>query len=244
MIHQAITDLASTVQPLVFRTEWNEAPYWIQGTVFLVGFNNRAFVVTARHCVTKEQESVMPLCVFPNDKSSQCMPLSDGVFVPAEKYKDEIGDLAIIEIDKSKLDAETVEANIIDLNKSNGEWLSAASNSRFIVVGYPDHYSEINNERKAIRHQRIILEGKYAGQSTHTLLHALELIGESGFSSLSGFSGSPVFALIENEPNHFTVVFCGVASLGTTEEQPQHRLNFVDREFLMLALNSWCKSVP
>jgi hypothetical protein len=168
------------------------------------------------------------------------MPLSDGVLVPGEAFVDELGDLAIVEIDRGKLDAETVEANVIDLNKSGGEWCSSAPCSKFVVVGYPDDYSNLDCTRKVISHQRFMIEGNYVAQSKDSLLHELAIQNTHNLSTLSGFSGSPVFALIEKSEQQFQIVFCGVASRGSTSGSPEQRIHFTDRQFLDLAINRWC----
>ena len=62
--HEVIASVAGTVQPLVFETGYEDVPYSIHGTVFLVGFEGRAFIITARHNLSLSGGPANPLCIF------------------------------------------------------------------------------------------------------------------------------------------------------------------------------------
>ncbi len=59
----AIDRLASSIQALVFETGVEGVRYSsTQGTVFLVGYEGRSYVLTARHAL--QPNNPMPICVF------------------------------------------------------------------------------------------------------------------------------------------------------------------------------------
>lgn len=242
MLPREIADLVSSVQQLIFHTGWEDNPYSFHGTVFFAGLNRRAFVVTARHCVIADgQSSLMPLCIAPNDKSNSCMPLREHALVPASEFVDELGDIAIAEIDMARVNVETIKVNVIDLDMSYGEWRSAATSSWFLIVGYPNEHSNIDNDRNVISSQKFLLKGKYLGQSKNTLLHEVEVLDAHGLRSFDGFSGSPVFIITDNGQGHNDIAFCGIARTGTTTNK---RMHFVDRDYLRLAIRKWCDKNP
>lgn len=97
MNQAAIESIAQSIQPLVFETGIDEAPYSMWGTTFLVGYKGRSFVLTARH--TLKPEMLGPICIFPSDESNRLLPLHDVLFVPQADVGDDFADLAVIEID-------------------------------------------------------------------------------------------------------------------------------------------------
>ena len=109
MLPEAINRLAASVQPLVFETGNPDVPYSTAGTTFLVGYQRRAFVLTARHSL--HPDSLCPVCIFPSDFSQRLLPLKDVFFVSKNYASEDFMDLAIMEIDLTKVaDAELAES--------------------------------------------------------------------------------------------------------------------------------------
>lgn len=238
MSPEIIASVSGAVQPLVFETGFGEAPYSIFGTVFLVGFRGRAFVVTARHNLTLSGKGSNPLCIFPNDTSQRILPLQDVFFMPMDDVSEDFADFAIIEIDRNRLDDETSEAILIDCAKASGDWYEYALLSRYFVLGYPSDYSFIDYERNVVAHGRIALVGKYVESSEPRYLHELDIDDSKGLSTFSGFSGGPVFSWIEKEPGRGEIAWCGMVVRGTPNSR---RMHFVDREVLLSALKVKCQ---
>ena len=66
----AIDRLALSVQPLVFETENADYTYCTRGTVFLVGYKGKPYVLTARHALMPEHlftDLCIPFGYFTSD---------------------------------------------------------------------------------------------------------------------------------------------------------------------------------
>ena len=123
---KVINSVSSSVHPLVFEIDHTDYPYSMRGTVFIVGFKKRVFVITARHNLTPEDMS--PICVFPNDSSQQIIPLKDIFFVPRRLVDDDFTDIAVIEVNLRDIsNEEVINSKIIDIDRASGDWLPNSS---------------------------------------------------------------------------------------------------------------------
>jgi len=238
MSPNVIASVSEAVQPLVFETGSDEMPYSILGTVFLVGFQGRAFVITARHNLILSGEVANPLCIFPNDKSQRILPLQDIFFLPLKDIPEDYADFAIIEIEQKELDHETSDATVIDCAKASGEWREHSQSSQFFVLGYPSDHSFVDYGREVVAHGRMALTGKYVVPSEPCYLNELKIDDSNGLNTFSGFSGGPVFSWTEAEPGRGEIVLCGMVVRGTPASM---RMHFVDREILLAALKVKCQ---
>lgn len=217
MFPEAIRTVSGAVQPLVFETGIAEAPYSTAGTAFLVGHKRRAFVVTARHLL--RPEALTPLCIFPSDISRCLIPLQDVFYLPIENVSDDFADFAIIEIDRARLDAETLEASVINLALAEYDWLTVRETSRFVALGYPLEHSFVDYERELVTTKRFALQGKYAGAASSPYLHEILVEGQIGLRAFRGFSGGPVFSWHEYEPGRARIALCGMLVKGSIESR-------------------------
>lgn len=169
---QAIDRLANSVQPLVFETGIADYPYSTRGTVFLVGYEGKSYVLTARHAFNPESPG--PICVFPSDTSHRLIPLDDVFFVPRTEVDDDFADFAVISIDtKNITHPEVAQATLIDLALACGEWQDCAEDVQFFILGYPEERSFINDETQEIRTDRVALFGHYGGPFACTVFASI-----------------------------------------------------------------------
>jgi len=232
-VPQEIIDrLALSVQPLVFETEIVDFPYSTRGTVFLVGYKGKPYVLTARHALKPEYP--VPICVFSSDTSHRLIPLKDVFFVPHTDVDEDFVDVAAIAIDTMRVThPEVAEATLIDLALACGDWKSRAEEAQFFILGYPEERSMINVETQELRTDRVALFGRYGGRSPLPHLHLFRVSDSLALQTFSGFSGGPVFAWIERPKQRPVLVLCGMALRGTPESGLIH---FLDRNVLLDAL--------
>lgn len=236
MSPEALSRVAASVQPLVFETGIPATPYATRGTTFLVGYEGRAFVLTARHALNPG--NLAPLCIFPSDTSRRILPLMDVFFVPEEYVADDFMDLAVIEIDVSKIaHPELAQAHLIDLGRACGDWTSFPDRSSFVVLGYPEEHSFVDYDQEELATGRIALFGRYYGPSSLPYLHELEILDALSLSTFSGFSGAPVLAWTEQLGGPAQITLCGMALRGTPTSG---RIHFLDRSVLLDALKVKC----
>ena len=234
VFQQAIDRLASSIQPLVFETGVESAPYSsTRGTVFLVSYQGSSYVLTARHAL--QPDNLMPVCVFPSDYSHQLVPLKDVFYVPQHLEDEDVADIAVIAIDTKRIThPDVARAKLIDLALSCGEWKQYAHEVLFFVLGYPEERSVLAYEPLKFRADRIILLGHYRGPSTLESIHALSVLDTLSLTTFSGLSGAPVFAWIELLNQRPIAIFCGMVLRGTPQSGLIH---FLDRDVLLDALN-------
>ncbi len=217
-----ISKLSLSVQPLVFETGLEETPYTTSGTVFMVGYEGKPYVLTTRHGLNPENG--VPICVFPSDLSQQIIPLKNVFYAPRtyeeEDFADLVGedfvDLAVIEIDTAKItNQEVAQATLIDLALASGEWQSEAHLADLFVMGYPSDKSYVDYETQEIRTDRTVLFGRYEGPSSLPYLHMMAIDSTHDLSTFSGFSGAPVFGWLHSPSGEPRIVLCGMAIRGT-----------------------------
>jgi len=231
---ETLDKLARAVQPLVFETNVEDAPYSTAGTVFLVGFEGMPFILTTRHSLYPE--NIGPICIFPSDTSRKILPLRDVFFVSRCNEAEDFMDLAVIAIDTERIkDNELAQATLIDLALATSDWESDSKNTEFIVLGFPADHSFLDYEREILHTERICLNARYIGPSSMPYLHELEIIDTHSLTTFSGFSGSPVFGMVR-EPNKLPrITLCGMVIRGSSLSG---RMHFLDSSVLIDALNA------
>ncbi|MBY0242616.1 MAG: hypothetical protein K2X55_25210 [Burkholderiaceae bacterium] len=234
VIPEFIFKLSQSVQPLVFETGFPEFPYSTSGTVFLVGYKGKAYVITTRHGLAAE--NLPAICIFPTDTSHKLLPLGHMFSVPLKDEPEDFMDLAVIDISPSAtLDQELGKASLIDMAKAyEPDWASNAKSIKLYVVGYPSERSEINIDTWDLRTDRIVLSGSYEGPSPFPYVHLLRVSGAEEFGSFSGFSGGPVFGLRQTTKGILKPVLCGMAIRGSSSSALFH---FLDASVIVDALN-------
>lgn len=229
----ALRRLALSVHPIVFETGNEDFPYSTLGTVFLIGYEGKMYVITTRHGLTPD--NLLPICIYPSDKSSKLLPLDNVFFVSTTDSREHFVDLAIIEV--AALTAKEKDLNqtvIIDLALAvDPSWELEANGMDFFVIGYPSERSDIDYEKEEIKTEVAILFGSYAGISDHAHLHRLRIENYDDFKEFNGFSGSPVFMWHRTEGNPPTPILCGMALQGTVSSKLIH---FLPTEIIIDAL--------
>jgi hypothetical protein len=174
LFQQSIDRLALCVQPLVFETGVEGARYSsTRGTVFLVGYEGRSYVLTARHAL--QPNNIMPICVFPSDTSHQLIPLKDMFYVPSSHEGDDFEDYVVIEVNTRRITHPDVAgARLINLGISCGEWKEYAHEAQFFVLGYPEERSFLNYETTDFQADRVILLGRYSRPSILQFHHVCQ----------------------------------------------------------------------
>jgi hypothetical protein len=230
---QSIDQLVRAVQPLVFETGVEEAPYSsTRGTVFLVRYEGCPYVIAARHAL--QPGNIVATCVFASETSNRLLPLKDVFFVPQDMNDEDFVDLAVIAIDKKRVvHPEVAQARVIDVTLACSEWKGYVSESQFFIIGYPEEPSTFNYEDQEFVTNREVLYGSYDGPSELSYLHKLRIADTRSLKTFSGLSGAPVFAWVERKEQRPIPVLCGMVLRGTPESGLIH---FLDRDILLDAL--------
>jgi hypothetical protein len=224
----AIWAVERAVRPLVFATDLPEFPFAARGTVFLVEHEGHVFVVTNRHSIDAERYGVPKLCLFTDDGARTILPLKQGHFVSRRDTDAEWADLIAIGLDWSLNSTMALASE--PLIQPPEVWRRAP---HFFLVGFPEHRSDVDADRRLITLERIALQADYIGPSTMKYVHQLRIRSATEHPSFSGWSGSPVLALIPRDRAPPTLVLCGVAVSGTPSSGMVH---FIDSLVLLVLI--------
>ncbi|MDO6386806.1 trypsin-like peptidase domain-containing protein [Uliginosibacterium sp. 31-12] len=231
---EVVDRLSQAVQPLVFETGVEEAPYSISGTTFLVGHERSSYVLTARHAL--KPEDIRPVCIFPSDTSQRVIPLSDVFFVSQDDCTEDYADIAVMSIDmKRQQESEIGDAVLIDLGKALGDWKAEALDAEFVVMGYPNDLSFVDYDEELLHSERVTLRARYIGSSLPHL-HVLEIVQPHSLKTFGGFSGSPVFMCVCHRGKTLIPTLCGMVLRGTASAG---RMHFVESSTLVATLNAF-----
>lgn len=229
-LSELIEGYSRSVQPLVFETGLEDFPYSTAGTVFLIGYGGKPFVITTRHGLRPDVPC--PICVFPSDRSHRLIPLDDVFYVPHTDEPEDFMDLAIMTVDTSGIsNTEVANAHLIALSPQLPGWPEHAV--ELVLIGYPAEHSVVDPVTELLHTERVVLNGCYVGPSPLPHLHMAKITDAHTLSTFSGFSGGPVFAVIRAPGLSPTAGLCGMAIRGSPSSNIIH---FLDRGVLMDAL--------
>jgi hypothetical protein len=222
----------SCVLPVVFETGVETAPHSVFGSCFLIGYQGRVFVITARHILRPDGE-LSPMCV--RSPSGRLLPLKDVYFAPTAEVPDDFADLAIVEVDMKQLEGDMGETRIFPIRSDDEDWQPWRFVSRFSVLGFPNDHTFVDYETGEIVEGLVELVGGYDKPAQSTHLHELAVESPPPLESYSGFSGAPVFMLKRSLGALAVPILCGVAIQGTAASRT---VRFIERSVLVSMLEA------
>lgn len=230
----ALARNAPTVQPLIAETGNRVYPLQLKGSCFLVGYRNKARVITTRHQVG---EALVPMRVFIRDDSAKFLPLTKATAVPPQLVGDDWSDICVMDIDMPAAKRGFGRhAKLTDLDRFKHGWDECKDVAPFFVVGFPHETSAIDFEKARIQSVRSCLIGRYAGPGVSRHIHEIHIDGSELWESWSGFSGGGVFSWLRRIGCVPRLALCGMAIQGTPESGI---VKFVSAEILLAALEAW-----
>lgn len=224
-------NLQSCVLPVVFETGIETAPYSVFGSCFLIGYQGRVFVITARH-VLRPDSVMSPMCV--RSPSGRLLPLKDVFFAPISKVPDDFADLVIVEIDMTLLAGDMGQTRILPLRRDDEDWLPLRFVSRFAVLGFPNEHTFVDYENGEVVEGLVELVGGYNVPAESKYLHEIAIESPPPLESYSGFSGAPVIMLKRSVGAQIVPILCGIAIQGTAVSQT---VRFIERSILLSMLD-------
>lgn len=226
-----IDRLSRAVQPLVFETGIDDAPYSVLGTVFLVSYKSRPYALTTRHSLNPDN-LLSPICIFTSDISDSFIPLKDVFYVSKEDYEEDFVDFAVIAVDTSCIDQSVVaQTTLIDLDRASDDWEKLEG--EFVMIGFPADHTFVDYDKQIISTDHVALHAQYVARSSIPYLHEIEILESHDLTTFCGFSGSPIFVWCNGQSCSPSLTLCGMALRGTTSSG---RVHFLDRSVLIDAL--------
>lgn len=186
--------------PLLWENE-DPYTYGIKGTGFLMSFNGRIFVLTARHCIKGGDENLRIPATLSGD---DIIPL---IKKSTQKSADLVADFAIY---TAPYDLVLDSPNSIVPISANSYYPASklARNDYLWVRGYPVERSSVDYNQLLINTQAAQVDAWYR-ETIEPGLHQLEFSAPDALKyNFNGMSGSPVFKSHPGatSPNQFRLV--------------------------------------
>jgi hypothetical protein len=205
-----LNDVLACSAPLIISDVDGENPFF-SGTCFRVSFEDRVYVVTARHCIKNSSinfETQRVECATPEQGY---LPLKSWHLLGTKLDDTDHSDIAIFEVDLDRMSAQekriipTLDIAAYPLPK---DYRPAY---KLIVEGFPFRLSEWNGEQKSWKRGSEKLEARYEGPSENELgTSKLTFKEPETAEDIEGLSGAPVFAFKNLGPKTFLVGFAGM----------------------------------
>lgn len=216
--------LRQCIHPVIFETGISDAPLSVCGTGFLLGMQDRAFFVTARHLLSVDNPD--PICVV--GPRGKVVPLKDVYTFHREVDLPDWADAAVHEVDFARAREITPDLRIVVLHATPPEWKDRAFVSPFVIGGFPREHTSVDYEAQEVVGGYVELQATYAGPaSPDGLTHRLHVPKPPPLETFAGFSGSPVFMIHMDVGAPAQYVFCGMLIQGTVGSKS---LTFIDRD--------------
>ena len=203
------------IRPVIFENDDECFSYWMQGTCFLIGYQQATFVVTARHVLTnqaREGLDATSLCnqlrILYSEVSRDFIPMDTCLQIVGDdkSYKD----LLVFRVASGILDqTQSLNMTVLhvdDLELAMKTRLPVRRNAPLVTRGYPAQFSSIDFEQLRIRLRATDLKGWLTGRNGNQHLFRMSWDTDS-VSRIekdceencefepNGMSGSPVFDL-------------------------------------------------
>jgi len=160
--------LRACARPVIFETGLPDFPYATVGSAFLLGYEARVFVLTAKHVVA--DHPLEKLLVFPSEHSRTPLYISNYHRIEAGYSGDDVEDFLVIEADIGSLTSEERKSShLIHLTPTADAWQELKSNAQFFLIGYPSPKSHVDYESSVIHTGQVLMVGRYVGPSAGTV---------------------------------------------------------------------------
>lgn len=206
--------LESCVRPLVFETGLEDFPHSVCASSFLVGMDQRCFLLTTRHGL-RPDGSIRPLCVA--SPQGRLFELIDVFYMPLEEYEEDHFDIAVVELNVKEISGGLGRTPIFPLDRGERDWMSFREVSPFKVLGFPFDHTYVDYERGEVVEGLVTLDAEYIGPTGSNWIHQLRVPFCPPLSTFSGFSGGPIFLISRRFGQPAAPVFAGLALQGSVQ---------------------------
>jgi hypothetical protein len=226
-----LREVLQCAQPLFFEDGGDELLYSYGGTFFFVRFKNNYFAVTAKHCLYRRDYGKLRF-VRP-DASKHRAFFSAAVVSVIEEPVCDSTDLAFIRLNETALSPQDKTASwFLDLDTLSCFQTTFRLGDGLGTRGSPKYAGGIDYDNWKIQLGFTALSGTYAGRGHEANMHKFRFDDLTGVTDLDGFSGSPVFKIVQNKFIQ-SYWFAGVVLQGTVESGLAH---FVDYHIVFKSL--------
>ncbi len=182
--------------PLLFEGTFEEAPYGLAGTGFLMRYGNAPFFATASHCLGPGDHNRLRVPEsYRSDRILRLEQFASTIFPPGEQDSD-YADFVLFSVAPVEFGGRE-ERNLEPAYVLQSD-IAAVLNERVILTvrGYPMSAPllGIDYDQQVVTVQALTCDAAYLGRATSQHCHRLQFISTCPVSDFNHMSGSPVFA--------------------------------------------------
>lgn len=202
-----VKELGDCVRPVVFENEkFDEYPYTVGGTCFLIEYCRKVFAVTAKHVLKnlnyKPEEVRIPPYI---EGMTHFLPICKSYANPIyETYGKDYADIILLEIARDKLHSGwKSQLKPYDYAMNSLPSLYFKGSSKLLIKGYPKKIPGQNyvaHVEKHMQFQALMITGNYLEESKASEgCHLFKFDDLTDIvPSSNGMSGSPLFHVSQN----------------------------------------------
>ena len=204
------------VHPLLFGNNDPNFPYTMQGSGFLVEFNNRLFFVTAHHCLRNLQYTPEQLKITPHSASKEVINFdrqyAGRSLVPDDPDR---ADLLILHVNIRNSPLEALQGLLpFHLSSITCGVPGGSPDLQYRAHGYPASSCEVDYDSLRITGRTVILDLQHNGPAS-SISHVHKFTyPKDDCADPNGLSGSPVFGMITLDPKHNLTQLIGLVIRG------------------------------
>ena len=211
--------IVTCARPVLFANESPEYPYSVGGTAFIVKFQGRTYLVTARHVHNLQNFEAGQFCIQYRPDSRDFLPLGAMYLVRGENKEDtDQYDIVVREIDdravREELYGEYPPYSLLQMDR----YTIFSQRGAYLYRGYPSAMREVDFERKRVEQGAVTTRAEYVGRTPYEGVHELRLLDLDPLESIDGLSGSPVFQVHNEAGTKYSIEsFAGMLIRGSIE---------------------------
>jgi hypothetical protein len=214
-----LLDIVTCARPVLFANDSPEFPYSVGGTAFIVRFQGRSFVVTAKHVLNLKSFDAGQFCIQCRPDARDFLPL--GALHLARGANDDDTDqydIAVREIDDAAVREELYGPYLPYSLLQMDRFTIYSERGAYIYRGYPIAMRAVDFENQHVEQGAVTTRAEYVGRTRYEAVHELRLLDLGPLPSIDGLSGSPVFQVHNDEGTKYSrEAFAGMLARGSIE---------------------------
>jgi hypothetical protein len=210
----SVQDFIHSAKPLMFENGDPDFPYSMQGTCFLAKVAQRAYAITAAHCLVGRTLESVRIRMHPGVlQFMRLNPLRCPIHWDGDRE-----DLAIFEIQRDSFSPKDfLSRNFLSLEQLRFEPFVLDEASILAAAGYPSELNTITYESYSIMTQANSFDGRYCGPGEESGCSKIRINSLGSLSDMDGLSGSPVLRFTPLGESRYRPHFAGILTRGTSQ---------------------------
>lgn len=202
-----VKELGDCVRPIVFENdEFDDYPYTVGGTCFLIEYDRKIFAVTAKHVLKNlnykpEEVRVPPYVEGMTHFLPICKSYANSIY---ETEGEDYADIILLEIARDKLHSgwkSRLKPYVYEINSIAP--LDFQANPKLLIKGFPKKIpgqNYVDHDEKHMQFKALTITGNYLGESKDSKgCHQFKFDDLTDVvPSSDGMSGSPLFRVSQN----------------------------------------------